>query len=72
MKTKGLIKLKNPELIPFRFTDRAEAESSARFFFGVEMVAKIKEDIRGLIFSECTGIGWKKNGEVMLNVEILK
>ena len=50
MKTKGLIKLKNPELIPFRFTDRAEDSASARFFFGVEMVAKIKEDIRGLIF----------------------
>ena len=46
----------------YRFKDKAEAESSARFFFGDEMVAKIKEDERGVILPECTGIWWKERG----------
>ncbi|PKO13215.1 MAG: class I SAM-dependent methyltransferase [Chloroflexi bacterium HGW-Chloroflexi-10] len=40
------------------FQNRAEAEGSARFFFGEEMIAKIREDERGVILPECTGIWW--------------
>jgi ubiquinone/menaquinone biosynthesis C-methylase UbiE len=46
----------------YRFTDRAEAESSAGFFFGEEMVAKIEENEQGVILPECTGIWWKERG----------
>jgi ubiquinone/menaquinone biosynthesis C-methylase UbiE len=44
----------------YRFKDRAEAELSARFFFGEEMVAKIREGEQGVILPECTGIWWVK------------
>lgn len=43
----------------YRFQDRAEAESSARFFFGEAMIARITEDERGVILPECTGL-WSK------------
>ena len=44
----------------YKFQNRVEAESSAKFFFGEEMLPKIKEDKRGVILPECTGIWWKK------------
>jgi ubiquinone/menaquinone biosynthesis C-methylase UbiE len=44
----------------YRFSDRAEAESSAKFFFGEEMLSRIKEDEEDVILPECTGIWWKK------------
>ncbi len=44
----------------YRFKDRAEAEASSKFFFGDEMIAKIKENDQGVILPECTGIWWKK------------
>jgi ubiquinone/menaquinone biosynthesis C-methylase UbiE len=47
----------------YRFKDKAEAESSARFFFGDEMVAKIRENEQGVILPECTGIWWLKHEE---------
>jgi len=43
----------------YRFQDRAEAESSAKFFFGEAMIARITEDERGVILPECTGLWWK-------------
>lgn len=43
----------------YRFQDRAEAESSAKFFFGEAMIARITEDERGVILPECTGL-WSK------------
>jgi ubiquinone/menaquinone biosynthesis C-methylase UbiE len=46
----------------YRFTNRAEAETSARFFFGDEMVAKIMDNEHGVILPECTGIWWKERG----------
>ncbi len=46
----------------YRFKDRAEAESSTKFFFGEEMLSRIREDEEGVILPECTGIWWKKNG----------
>lgn len=47
----------------YRFTDRAEAEASSKFFFGEEMIAKIRDDEQGVILPECTGIWWKKHEE---------
>jgi len=47
----------------YRFKSRAEAEESARFFFGEEMVAKIRENEQGVILPECTGIWWLKHEE---------
>lgn len=44
----------------YRFKDRAEAESSAKFFFGEEMLSRIREDEEGVILPECTGIWWQK------------
>ena len=46
----------------YRFQDRAEAESSAKFFFGEAMIAKITEDERGVILPECTGVWWQERG----------
>lgn len=43
----------------YRFKDRAEAESSAKFFFGEAMIARITQDERGVILPECTGLWWK-------------
>jgi ubiquinone/menaquinone biosynthesis C-methylase UbiE len=42
------------------FKDRAEAESSARFFFGEEMIPKIREQGGNIILPECTGLWWLK------------
>ena len=42
----------------YRFNSKAEAEESVRFFFGEEMVAKIRENEQGVILPECTGIWW--------------
>lgn len=47
----------------YLFKDRAEAEASAKFFFGEEMIAKIREDEQGVILPECTGIWWQERGE---------
>jgi ubiquinone/menaquinone biosynthesis C-methylase UbiE len=46
----------------YRFSSRVEAESSARFFFGEEMLPKIREDEQGVILPECTGLWWKEQG----------
>ena len=43
----------------YRFQDRAEAELSAKFFFGEAMIARITQDERGVILPECTGLWWK-------------
>jgi len=40
----------------YRFPDRLEAESSVGFFFGNEMLEKIRQDEHGVILPECTGI----------------
>jgi ubiquinone/menaquinone biosynthesis C-methylase UbiE len=47
----------------YRFQDRAEAEKSVRFFFGEEMVAKIRENEQGVILPESTGIWWLNHEE---------
>ncbi len=47
----------------YRFKSRAEAGESVRFFFGEEMVAKIRENGQGVILPECTGIWWLKHEE---------
>lgn len=46
----------------YRFQDRVEAESSAKFFFGEAMIARITEDERGVILPECTGLWWRERG----------
>jgi ubiquinone/menaquinone biosynthesis C-methylase UbiE len=47
----------------YRFNSKAEAEASVRFFFGEEMVAKIRENEQGVILPECTGIWWLNHEE---------
>jgi ubiquinone/menaquinone biosynthesis C-methylase UbiE len=42
----------------YLFPDRAEAESSIRFFFGETMIEKIRQDEKGVILPECTGFWW--------------
>jgi ubiquinone/menaquinone biosynthesis C-methylase UbiE len=44
----------------YRFKDRTEAESSAHFFFGDQMVPKIREEGWDVLLPECTGIWWLK------------
>ncbi|MGA9117644.1 MAG: class I SAM-dependent methyltransferase [Bacteroidota bacterium] len=44
----------------YRFQDRTEGETLARFFFGEEMAAKLVQDERGVILPECTGIWWMR------------
>lgn len=47
----------------YRFRSRAEAESSARFFFGEGMIPKIRE-VRGeVLLPECTGVWWLRTEE---------
>ncbi len=42
------------------FHSQAEAESSARFFFGDEIVSKLREEHGDVFLPECTGIWWLK------------
>lgn len=44
----------------YKFLNRPEAESSAKFFFGEEMLQKIREEEAGVILPECTGIWWRQ------------
>ncbi|HRE26750.1 MAG TPA: class I SAM-dependent methyltransferase [Anaerolineales bacterium] len=42
----------------YLFRDNAEADSLTRFFFGDDMVAKIRQNEHGVVLPECTGIWW--------------
>jgi ubiquinone/menaquinone biosynthesis C-methylase UbiE len=46
----------------YLFRNLAEAQRLTRFFFGDEMVKKIKSNEDGVQLSECTGIWWMKHG----------
>jgi len=45
----------------YLFRDMDEAQNLTRFFFGDEMINRIKSDENGLILPECTGIWWQTN-----------
>jgi ubiquinone/menaquinone biosynthesis C-methylase UbiE len=45
----------------YLFQDNAEANTLTRFFFGDEMVDKIRNDERGVVLPECTGIWWRRH-----------
>jgi len=43
----------------YLFQDMDEAQSLTRFFFGEEMIGKIRENEQGIILPECTGLWWQ-------------
>ncbi len=43
----------------YRFENRAEAETLARFFFGEAMLEEIYEEGKDVVLPECTGIWWR-------------
>ncbi len=44
----------------YLFSDMDEAQSLTRFFFGEEMISKIRTAKKGYLLPECTGIWWQK------------